>query len=212
VDHTGFTAEAVGMKGNRVSPLELLNLFYQAPSVQGLLVFQNNEYQGVVFKRDIERIMREEGCDLGSLLQPLSVAQIEEFVFSKEPTPHTLVPAIQMDGTLVRFLTFKELRWYFHPEEFSVGMMEVLLRSLEHPLVVCTHFKRVVYQNQKAFELFESDLLGKNIYTALRMWLVEEEDGFFVVYSDKGRHRLFISHAETKEFSLFVFQFFPLVG
>lgn len=198
------------MKESPLSPQELLGLFYQAPYAQGLLVFNGGEYEGVVFKKDIERNLHLKNFSLRAFLQPLSFSQLEEFLFAKEPTPRLTIPVVLSDRETYRFITYQEFRWHFHPEEFPMGIIEQVIQVLDHPLVVCSSFRRVLYQNKKAFELFEADLLGKNLSSALRQWALEEKEGFFLVYSDRGRYRLFISQAEEKNFFLLVFQFFPL--
>ncbi|NPV38395.1 MAG: hypothetical protein HPY78_03860 [Brevinematales bacterium] len=190
----------------------LLGLFYQAPYVNGLVLFRGGEYEGVIFKRDLERMVGKPPFEVEKLIQRLSFAQVEEFLFVKEPSFHLAIPLLFLDRNEHRIILYPELRWYFHPEEFPLTKVEGILREVEHPLLICSLFKRVLYQNQKAFELFEMDILGKNVYTFLREWAIEEKEGFFVVYSEKGRFRLFISEAKTKDGDMFLFQFFPVLA
>ncbi len=196
-----------------IPPLkELLSLFYQAPHVRGFLVFRGVEYEGIVFKRDIERHLEEAHLTAVDLVQRLSVPQMEEFLFAREPTSHIKIPVLFLDTGETRLISYTEFRWHFHPDEFSFHRLEGVLRGMEYPLVVTDLFKRVLYQNQQAFSFFSHDLLGKNIYSALRDWAIEERDGFFVVYSDKGRYRLFISRSEGPDGEFLVFLFFPVSG
>ncbi|MCX7882217.1 MAG: hypothetical protein N2314_03220 [Brevinematales bacterium] len=187
----------------------LLGLFYQTPYVNGLVVFQGSEYQGVIFKRDLERLVGKPGFRVERLLQRLSFSQVEEFLFVKEPSPHLQIPLIFLEKSDHRLVSYTELRWYFHPEEFAVSRVEGIIRMMEHPLIICSFLKTVLYQNLAALEFFGADLLGKNIYAFLREWALEEKEGFFIVYSEKGRFHLFISEAKGKEGEMWVFQFFP---
>ncbi|URA10494.1 hypothetical protein [Thermospira aquatica] len=191
---------------------ELLALFYQAPHVRGILVFRGMEYEGMVFKRDIERHLDETHLSVLDLVQRLSVPQMEEFLLSKDPSPHTKIPVLFLETGEMTLISYKEFRWHFHPDEFSFSRVEGVVRSMDYPVVVTNLFKKVLYQNQAAFSFFSRDLLGKNIFTALKEWAIEEKDGFFLVYSDKGRYSLFMSRSQGSDGEFFVFLFFPFGG
>jgi len=188
---------------------DLLGLFYQAPYVNGIVLFRSGEYEGLIFKRDLERLVGQPPVDIERLLQRLHFSQVEEFLFTRDPAPHMPIPVLLLDKNESRLISYAQLRWYFHPEEFSTQKVEGIIRHMEHPLVICSLFKRILYQNQAALHLFGRDLLGKNIYPFLREWAMEEHDGLFVVYSDKGRYRLFLTTASSTDGEMLVFQFFP---
>ena len=188
---------------------ELLELFFHAPAVNGILVFEDNDYLGVVLKRDIEIGIMEGNFNLFENINFMKINQIQNSLFKNETIKSTKIPVVDKAGKLIRIISHEEFLCHFYFEDFIEHFKEGnVFDYLDHPLVITNHFKKTIYANKKALEWIEKDFIGKNFTSVLKQFDIRITSGEMFIEKKETYYRLFISHAAAKNFSYYVYQFF----
>ncbi len=186
----------------------LMNLFFQAPAAHGILVFEDNDYLGVVLKRDIEIGIMEGSFNLFENINMIKLNQLTQVVFKNQTSKNLQVPVIDKAGSLMRIISFEEFQCQFYFDEYTPHFnIQNVLDELEHPLVITNHFKKTIYANKKAMEMLECDIEGKNFSEILKHFEIKTIGTFMLIENCKHSYNLIISHSETKHFSYFVYLF-----
>ncbi len=190
----------------------LLQLFFQAPLVNALLVFEDNEYLGVIFKKDIQIGLKENNFDLSLNLNFIQEQEVRDIILSSDKQKDALkIPVIDKEGHLLKIISFQEFesQFYFNHflEEFS---LEHVWDSLDHPLILTNHFKKVLYLNKQAFLLARKDLLGTKLSQFLNLFEMEMNMDRMILSRIDQMFHLVISHAHSEYFDYQLYQFFPI--
>jgi hypothetical protein len=186
----------------------LMELFFQAPAASALLVFEDNDYLGVVLKRDIEIGISEGNFSLSENLNFVKQKDLPAVIF-RENGNGVKIPVIDREGELIRIISHEEYVCQFQFESYIPHFSEqAVLDSLEHPVVITSHFKKVVYANKKAMELFNMDLVGRNIAPVLKDFHMNVVKDSMILEQNGALYRLTISHSLTRNFSYLFYQFF----
>jgi hypothetical protein len=78
-------------------------------------------------------------------------------------------------------------------------------------VVITSHFKKVIYANRKAMELFNMDLAGRNLTPILKDFHMNVVKDSMILEQNGVLYRLTISNSLSKTFSYLVYQFFQAV-
>jgi hypothetical protein len=190
---------------------KLMQLFFLAPAAHGALVFEDNDYLGVVLKRDIE-IGIMEGCfSLFENINLIKMSQLTQTLFRNNNSKNLLLPVIDKGGTLLRIISYEEFQCHFFFDEYIPHFkIQGVLDDLECPLVITNHFKKAIFANRKALELIERDIEGRNFSDFLKQFNIKNV-GYFMIVEKKGlSYNLIISHSENKNFSYYFYLFLKI--
>jgi hypothetical protein len=190
----------------------LMELFFHAPAVNGILVFEDNDYLGVILKRDIEIGVMEGNFNLFENINFMKLAQLPPVLFKNEGLKNIKIPVVDKTGNLIRIISYEEfLSQFFFDEFINHFKTENVLDHLEHPVVITNHFKKTVYLNKSALELIERDILGKNLSIFLKTFDIKMDGEQMFLKKKDHEYRLVISSSSSKNFSFFVYQFFKIL-
>ncbi len=195
-----------------VSAQQLLQIFFQAPLVNSLLVYEDNEYLGMVFKKDIQLGIQEGVFDLELNINFIEKNEVANFLIREEKDRENLrIPVIDKQGHLITIMTFREFECQFAFHRFLDDFhMDNIWDNLDHPLLITDHFKKVLYLNKEAFLLARKDLLGTRIQPFLKLFSMEiKEDRMLLTHIDRT-YELVISLSQHQDFKYQVYQLYLL--
>ena len=191
---------------------DLMELFFHAPMANGILVFEDNDYLGVVLKRDIEIGIMDGNFNFFENISFIKLNQLQNSLFKKESLKANKVPVVDKTGKLIRIISFEEFQSQFYFDEFIPHFKEQnVFDNLEHPLVITNHFKKTIYANKSALELMERDIIGKNYSSLLKLFEIQMVEGSMILEKKEEIYQLSISHSLAKNFSYYVYQFFKRI-
>lgn len=190
---------------------QLLTLFFKAPLVNALLVFEENDYLGVVLKRDIERGLKEANFELYRNINLIHRDDLGNVLFRHQVTKSVSIPVIDKAGTFVKFISYDEFvsQLYFEKYIFKFDP-ESVLDNLDHPMIITNHFKKVLYLNKMALEMLQEDALGGKMASILKEFRIEINGDRMFVTKDDMTYYLIINNSSTKNFSYIIYQFFAV--
>lgn len=187
----------------------LLQLFFQAPLVNAILVFEDNDYLGVVFKKDIERGIMTGNFQLFENISFIRTDDLQTVLFSHQVTKSVRIPVIDKVGNLIRIISYDEYMSQLFFEKFIFKFdLESVLDNLDHPLIITNHFKKTLYLNKKALEMIEKDFLGRKIPELMKSFNVEMSGDKIILTKDDKTYHLVINNSSMKNFSFILYQFF----
>ncbi len=187
---------------------ELMELFFHAPAVNGILVFEDNDYLGVVLKRDIEIGIMEGNFNLFENINFMKANLIPNTIFKNEAVKNTKIPVIDKAGKLIRIISYEEFTCQFYFEDYIEKFnYENVFDYLEQPMIITNHFKKIIYANKNALEWTQKDLIGRNISPVLNQFDIRMQNSEMTIEKNGIKFRLLISHSLSKNFSYFVYQF-----
>jgi len=187
---------------------DLMKLFFRAPAANGILVFEDNDYLGVILKRDIEIGIAEGNFNLFENINMIRVVQLPQILFKSNTSRNLQVPVIDKAGSFIRIISYEEFMSQFFFEEYlNHFKIQNVFENLEHPLVITNHFKKTLFANKQALELIKSDIEGKNFCEILKQFEIKKVRTFLWVEKGKNSYQLIVSHSESKNFSYYVYLF-----
>jgi hypothetical protein len=190
---------------------ELIRHFFHAPQVEALLVFEDNEYFGIVLKKDIEMSLVKKGFELGGNINRVKPAQLPLLLFRGEPGKTTRIPVIDKTGRLQRIISYEEYESQFDTDAYLPHFKpSSTLEGLAHPVVVTNHFRRILYANRRAMETAGMDLPGKPFSALLRLFEIRSLSRRMLIEKGEAHFELLITSSDFKGFSSFLYQFLPV--
>lgn len=203
-----FPGFVTGESSDPVLAKSLMELFFQAPAANGILVFEDNDYLGVILKRDIEIGIAEGRFVFSENMNFVNIKDLSGVLF-RENGNSVKIPVVDKSGELIRIITHEEYACQFYFENYLPHFREQnVLDYLEHPLIITNHFKKAVYANQKAMELLEMDVAGRNLTPVLKRFHMNVVKESMILEKNGELFRLVISHSLSKNFSYYIYQFF----
>ncbi len=189
----------------------LMKLFFHAPAAHGIIVFEDNDYLGVVLKRDIEIGIMEESFSLYENISMIKVSQLSQTLFRNNSNKNLQVPVIDKAGSLLRIISFEEFQCHFFFDEYMPHFKILgVIEDLEHPLVITNHFKKTIFANRKALELIERDIEGKIFTEVLNHFEIKTVGDFMLIEKKGVSYNLLISHSESRNFSYYLYLFLKI--
>jgi len=190
---------------------KLLSFFFKAPLVNALLVFEDNEYFGVVFKRDIEMGIRDGSFRLFENISTLRAEELATVLFAQQVSSDTVIPVIDKVGNLNKIISYEEFESHFHFDRFIENFsVSPVIDSLDTPIIVTNHFKRILYMNRGAYEIAGKDFTGWNISSLLKQCEIEISGDRMLATAGERTYQLHIHFSLTEIFSYHVYQFIPV--
>jgi hypothetical protein len=189
----------------------LMKLFFHAPAAHGLIIFEDNDYLGVVLKRDIEIGIMEGRFSLYENISMIKISQLSQTLFKSNTTKNVQVPVIDKTGALLRIISYDEFQCQFYFDEY-IPHFKILgvIDDMEHPFVITNHFKKTIYANRQALELIQRDIEGKIFSEALKRFEIKNVGDFMRVINKDSSYNLIISHSESRNFSYYVYIFLKI--
>jgi hypothetical protein len=190
---------------------KLMQFFFLAPAAHGALVFEDNDYLGVVLKRDIEIGIMEGRFSLFENINLIKMSQLAQTLFKSNNIKNLLLPVIDKTGALLRIISFEEFQCHFFFDEYKPHFkIQGVLDDLEYPLVITNHFKKTIFVNRKALELIEKDIEGRNFTEILKHFDIKNVGDFMIVEKKGISYNLIITRSENKNFSYYLYLFIKI--
>ncbi len=189
----------------------LMELFFQAPTVSAILVFDDMEYFGAVLKRDVEIGMREGSFNLFENISLIPIESLERYLFASKADPKTKIPTIDKTGKPIRLISHREFLSQFYFENFLQKFeLQNVWDYLEHPLLVTNYFKKILYLNREALLLCGKDFIGKSFSRFSKNFDIKIDGENLLFQKNDHFCRLLMSQSESKDFFYRVYQLFPI--
>lgn len=187
---------------------ELMKYFFQAPTANGILVFEDNEYLGIVLKKDIEFGIATGNFNLFENINMVKPVDLIQIISKDNKKRNVKIPVIDKSGKLIRIITYEEFNSQFNFEEFEQTFkIPSVIDYLEYPLIITNCFKKCLYANKNAFELAGFDIPGKKITSLLKKFEIKKFENGLLLEKDNKIYHLVISKSESKNFLYFVYNF-----
>ncbi|MGC8771760.1 MAG: PAS domain-containing protein [Brevinematia bacterium] len=188
-----------------------MKYFFQAPSVNGLLVFEDNEYLGVVLKKDIELGIATGVFNLYENINFLKVNEMANIIFKENNKKNSKLPVIDKTGALIKFISYEEFQSHFYFDEFIEGFkIANVFDNIDYPFLITNYFKKCIYANKKAFEIAGFDIVGKSISILLKKFEIKRVENGLILERNGEAYNLMIHHSETRNFTYLVYNFFTI--
>lgn len=190
---------------------ELIQLFFLAPGTNGILVFEDNDYLGVILKRDVEMGLSEGTFQLFENINTIRAAQLPQVLFKKGEGKNCKVPVVDKAGKLQRILSHDEFLCQFDFESYKGHFKpQSVLDDLDHPFIITNFFKKTIYANKQALALAGKDFIGKSFTPVLKSFHLRLEGPEMFLIRNDETFRLCISRSESKNFATWVYQILPV--
>ncbi len=188
---------------------DLIKYFFQAPTANGLLVFEDTEYLGVVLKKDIEFGIKEGNFKLFENINFIKISNVENIIFKEENKKNSRVPVIDKVGTLLKIISYDEFVSHFYFDDFLKNFkVSNVFDYADCPIFVTNFFKKCLYANKRGLEFAGFDIIGKNISLLLKKFKVKKMEKGLLLEKDDNIYNLYITHSEAKNFFYFIYSFF----
>ncbi|MGL5253825.1 MAG: hypothetical protein ACRC9L_02205 [Brevinema sp.] len=189
---------------------DIYRLFLSCPQANGALVFEQNTYYGVLFKKDVELAIKsgEYNFNIAASLVIIPISELEENIFSARPRSKTRIPSLDIMGKNLESFSYEEFVSEFHPGDFRISLIEIL-NDYEFPLLILNRFKTAVYANPAAEKIFV-DPKGKRMSTILEDFIIEATENRITLIGGGSIWNMQVSHSQNERSLYFIYQFIPL--
>ncbi len=190
---------------------ELMKYFFQAPSVNALLVFEDNEYLGIVLKKDIEFGITSGNFKLYENINFIKPSEVTDIIFKENNKKNSRIPVIDKTGGLINIISYEEFLSHFYFDEFIQNFkLSPIFDNLDYPMLITNYFKKCIYANKMAFEIAEFDIIGKSILHLFKKFEIKKLENGLNLEKNGETFNLIISQSRTKNFTYFVYHFFKI--
>lgn len=181
----------------------------ECPYVTGALVLNDGAYEGVLFKKDVEALLKEEDDFFIDKIMPIHPLELEKYLFSGKPRSKNMIPCISNEGKILSSLSYEEFISEFYTEDFRLrfSLMDVF-GAYEHPLLILNRFKTVIYANKEAENIFGCNSFGSKLSLLLEGFDVSICEEKMLIIHDNKQWELFVARSQTPSFCYDIYQFF----
>lgn len=173
-----------------------------------MLVFEDNDYLGVVLKKDIEMSLVKGDFELFQNINCVKPAQVAGMLFRGQPDQNVRIPVIDKAGGLIRIISYEEYLSCFHYSEMIERLdLFMVFDYLEHAVIVTNHFKKILYANKAALRMAGKDLPGLPFSVFLRLFEIRASGPLLEASRDGVGFHVLLSRSESAQFSYIVYQF-----
>jgi len=189
----------------------LMNLFFLAPTVNAILVFDDTEYLGALLKRDLEIGIKKKSFEFFENINLIRMENLEQFVLNDFSKEETRIPVVDKTGELLRIISYREFLSQFHFGKFLQDFQQrEVWDYMDHPIIITNHFKKILYLNRQALNLTKKDLIGQRFSRFLKYFDIKIKDDTPLLQHHAQAYRLQKDLSESKEFFYRIYQLFPV--
>lgn len=189
---------------------KIYQMFLEHPHLNACLVFNSNEFQGILLKKDLEQNLYRTKNDISKLIIKMQTEHIEDILFHDPPNIKTKIPYINPSGKLMGVMLYEEFVSEFFTEDLVTKISyKELLDYYEHPVVILNQFKTILYLNKLADELLSEKVFGMKISDALLAFDIEFDDDRMILRRQDEAWSLFIAKSKTPYTKYYFYHFMP---
>ena len=182
--------------------------FLENPHLSACLIFEENEYQGILLKKDLERRLRDDENFIHDLIINVPKDGIEDIIFNDTPNIKMGIPYFDTRGCYLGVLLYDEFVAEFFPEDFQTKLSHrEIIDYFEHPAFIVNQFKTILYINKEGESLLSAKAFGQKIPNMLLSFEITMDKDKMQVLRNGQTWTLFISKSQTPFALYYIYQF-----
>jgi len=189
---------------------KIYQLFLEYSYVNACLVFEDQIFQGIFLKKDLERKLSDtDDCILDHIIR-IPLENLEDILFNEHPSIRMKIPYINCNGEILGVLLYDEFVSEFFPLDFATRLsLQEVFTYYENPIIILNQFKTILYMNNAGKELLSEKVLGIKISDALLAFQIGHEEEQMTITRQEEKWSLIISKSQTPHASYYIYQFIP---
>ena len=189
---------------------KIYQLFLEYSYINACLVFEDQNFQGILLKKDLERKLSDtDDCILDHIIK-IPLENLEDILFNEPPSIRMKIPYINSNGEILGALLYDEFVSEFFPMDFATRLsLQELFNYYENPILILNQFKTILSMNSAGRELLSEKVLGIKIGDALLAFQIGHEGEQMTITRQEEKWSLIIFKSETPHASYHVYQFIP---
>ena len=189
---------------------KIYQLFLEYSYINACLVFEDQNFQGILLKKDLERKLSDtDDCILDHIIK-IPLENLEDILFNEPPSIRMKIPYINSNGEILGALLYDEFVSEFFPMDFATRLsLQELFNYYENPILILNQFKTILSMNSAGRELLSEKVLGIKIGDALLAFQIGHEGEQMTITRQEEKWSLIIFKSQTPHASYHVYQFIP---
>lgn len=186
----------------------IYHLFLQFPYLNACLVFDNNNFSGILLKKDLEDSLKMNDNFLVDKIINISKDAVEELLFNETPKLKMQIPFISLMGEVQGLIFYDEFVSEFFTDDFLTRLsLQEVFGNLMHPILIMNRFKRILYLNKKAEEIFSQQALGQKVSDVMLSFDINcGDDNRILISRQHECWQLLISESVTPFAKYYIYQ------
>ena len=189
---------------------KIYQLFLEYSYINACLVFEDQVFQGILLKKDLERKLSDiDDCILEHIIK-IPLENLEDILFNEPPSIRMKIPYINSNGEILGALLYDEFVSEFFPMDFATRLsLQELFNYYENPILILNQFKTILSMNSAGRELLSEKVLGIKIGDALLAFQIGHEGEQMTITRQEEKWSLIIFKSQTPHASYHIYQFIP---
>ena len=189
---------------------KIYQLFLEYSYINACLVFEDQNFQGILLKKDLERKLSDtDDCILDHIIK-IPLENLEDILFNEPPSIRMKIPYINSNGEILGALLYDEFVSEFFPMDFATRLsLQELFNYYENPILILNQFKTILSMNSAGRELLSEKVLGIKIGDALLAFQIGHEGEQMTITRQEEKWSLIIFKSQTPHASYHIYQFIP---
>ena len=189
---------------------KIYQLFLEYSYINACLVFEDQVFQGILLKKDLERKLSDiDDCILEHIIK-IPLENLEDILFNEPPSIRMKIPYINSKGQILGILLYDEFVSEFFPMDFATRLsLQELFNYYENPILILNQFKTILSMNSAGRELLSEKVLGIKIGDALLAFQIGHEGEQMTITRQEEKWSLIIFKSQTPHASYHIYQFIP---
>ncbi len=184
--------------------------FLEQAHLKSCPVFRDNDFIGILFKKDLEQHLKSSNNDISEIIVPVSMEHLEEFLFYDTPNFKSKIPYLSPSGKVTGHLLYDEFVSEFFPEDFVTKLsLSEVFDYCEYPILILNQFKTIIYINNFAKDLLSERIFGIKAVDALISFEIDSYKGSTILKRQGEQWKLMISESKTPFASYYIYQMMP---
>lgn len=189
---------------------KIYQIFLEYPYMNACLVFEDQIFQGVLLKKDLERKLSDTNNSILDHIIKIPLENLEDIIFNDPPSIKMKIPYINCKGDILGVLLYDEFVSEFFPLDFTTRLsLQEIFTYYENPIIILNQFKTILYMNNIGRKLLSEKVLGLKISDALLAFQIGHREENIMITRQDEQWILTISKSQTPHAYYYIYQFFP---
>ncbi len=189
---------------------KIYQLFLEYSYINACLVFEDQNFQGILLKKDLERKLSDTDDSILDHIIKIPLENLEDILFNEPPSIRMKIPYINSNGEILGALLYDEFVSEFFPMDFATRLsLQELFNYYENPILILNQFKTILSMNSAGRELLSEKVLGIKIGDALLAFQIGHEGEQMTITRQEEKWSLIIFKSQTPHASYHIYQFIP---
>ena len=188
---------------------KIYQIFLEYPYMNACLVFEDQIFQGVLLKKDLERKLSDTNNSILDHIIKIPLENLEDIIFNDPPSIKMKIPYINCKGDILGVLLYDEFVSEFFPLDFTTRLsLQEIFTYYENPIIILNQFKTILYMNNIGRKLLSEKVLGLKISDALLAFQIGHREENIMITRQDEQWILTISKSQTPH-DYYIYQFVP---